>query len=181
MDYNRIDILLNKYWDCETTLEEEQELRAFFSSRQDDARWAKEAALFRYFEESRNNSPLGEFFDHRILEEIGKSEKPAGKVRSLWMNIGKVAAVILVLVSAVYFSVEDFRSEPKISQELGTYEDPKKAFEETKKALLMLSGSMNSGKEQVQKVSIFNEAQETIKDGTDQGDDKEKKESKDNK
>ena len=32
MDYDRIKILLEKYWECATTIDEERELRHFFSS-----------------------------------------------------------------------------------------------------------------------------------------------------
>jgi hypothetical protein len=30
MDSNKIEALLNKYWNCETSLEEEQQLRDYF-------------------------------------------------------------------------------------------------------------------------------------------------------
>ena len=33
MNYNRIHILLDKYWRCITTIEEERELRSFFSGK----------------------------------------------------------------------------------------------------------------------------------------------------
>ena len=166
MDYNRIDILLNKYWECETTLEEEKELREFFAGHNGDDRWAKEAALFRYYEESRQQGELGEFFDHRILDEINResSSAGAGRVRQLWMNIGKVAAVLFILSAAIFFSVQDYRdNQVAIQEQLDTYEDPKKAFEETKRALMMLSQSMGKGTSQAQKVSVFHEAQETVK------------------
>lgn len=32
MDYQRINKLLDKYWECATSVEEERELRRFFSS-----------------------------------------------------------------------------------------------------------------------------------------------------
>ncbi len=169
MDYNRIDILLKKYWEGETSLEEEKELREFFATHEGDARWAHEAALFRYFGQSASEERLGEFFDHRILDEISRESRRSGQgnVRQLWFNIGKVAAVITVLVAAVYFSVQDYRdNQVAIQKELGTYEDPKKAYEETKKALLLISQSMGKGTAQAQKVSVFHEAQETVRKGT---------------
>lgn len=164
MDYDRINILLDKYWECETSREEEQELRSFFASHQDDT-WAKEAALFRYFEETRQSGKLGEFFDHRILDEISKEEKSQGKgkQRSLWINIAKVAAVVTILVSAVTVSVLDFKDKEEQITAIDTFDDPKKAYEETKKALLLISQSMGSGRKQAAKINIFNEAQETIK------------------
>ncbi len=43
-----------------------------------------------------------------------------------------------------------------------TYDDPKLAFEETKKALLMISKSFGTAEEQARKINMFNEAQEEI-------------------
>ena len=43
-----------------------------------------------------------------------------------------------------------------------TYDDPKLAFEETKKALMMISKSFGTAEEQAKKINMFNEAQEEI-------------------
>jgi hypothetical protein len=44
-----------------------------------------------------------------------------------------------------------------------TYSDPKLAFEETKKALLLISQSFGKAEKQARKINMFNEAQEEIK------------------
>ena len=43
-----------------------------------------------------------------------------------------------------------------------TYDDPKMAFEETKKALMMISKSFGTAEEQAKKINLFNKAQEEI-------------------
>lgn len=168
MDYSKLDILLSKYWECETSLEEENQLREFFASHKDDARWAKEAALFRYFEKSRSDDRLGELFDHRIMEKISgeASRRGAGKGRRMWVNFARVAAAVIILTTAGYFLRQDILNdgqEVAKAVNIDTYEDPKQAFEETKRALMMLSQSMGKGTSQAQKVSIFHEAQETVR------------------
>ncbi|MCA6073695.1 hypothetical protein [Fulvivirga sedimenti] len=172
MDYNRIEELLTRYWECETTLEEERELKAFFQSGNVPEKWRKEAVLFTYFREEREEGRLGEFFDHRILEQVheieGQTEvQKSGRVRRMWQDISKVAAVILVLVTAVYFARDEYLSNrEEINQPIAESEsvqEAREAYEQTKAALLMLSKSMNKGTEQVGKMAVFNEAQEMVR------------------
>lgn len=169
MDYDRIEQLLNRYWECETTLEEERELAAFFQSGEVPEKWQKEAALFRYFGEERSEGQLGEFFDLRILEEVneldGRNKQNAkGKTRRLIQDISKVAAVVLVLVATVFVTREQYldldQDDPIVQSEA----EAREAYEQTKAALLMLSKSMNKGTEQVGKMAIFNEAQEIVRE-----------------
>ena len=47
MDSSRIEELLKKYWDCETSLEEEQQLREYFNQEKVPEKWRETAALFR--------------------------------------------------------------------------------------------------------------------------------------
>ncbi len=172
MDYNRIEELLTRYWECETTLEEERELKAFFQSGNVPDKWKKEAALFTYFREEREEGQLGEFFDHRILEQVHELEgrtnvEKAGKVRRMWQDISKVAAVILVLVTAVYFARDEYlENQAQINEPIANSEsvqEAREAYEQTKAALLMLSKSMNKGTKQVGKMAVFNEAQEIVR------------------
>jgi hypothetical protein len=54
-----------------------------------------------------------------------------------------------------------------------TYTDPKVAFEETKKALMMISKSFNKAQKEASKINVFNEATEAIQN---KQEDKEEKE-----
>ena len=48
MDYNYIKQLLQRYWSCQTSLEEEEILRAFFSQKTVPAELAQYQPLFAY-------------------------------------------------------------------------------------------------------------------------------------
>jgi hypothetical protein len=48
MDYKYIEQLLERYWACETTLQEEAILRAFFSQEEIPEGLRKYQALFTY-------------------------------------------------------------------------------------------------------------------------------------
>ncbi len=98
MDYKYIEQLLERYWDCETTLEEEQILKTFF--RQDDvpSNLIQYKSLFVYQEEEKNRS-LNEEFDKKILSLI---EKPVVKAQRLtiykrFAPLFKAAAMIVVV------------------------------------------------------------------------------------
>ena len=76
MDYKYIEQLLERYWNCGTTLEEEQILRTFFSQKEVPASLAKYKALFCYGEAQKAADTLGDDFDARleaIVEEPGSS------------------------------------------------------------------------------------------------------------
>ena len=166
MDYNRIDELLAKYWECETTLEEERELKTLLNDPSVPEKYRKEAALFGYFEKEQASGQLGELFEHRVMEAVHESEaagisEDQGRIRRMWQDVVKVAAVVAILVTAVFVA----RDQYKENEENPEIAEARAAFEETKKALLMISASMNNGTEQAGKMAIFHEAQETIKSG----------------
>jgi hypothetical protein len=73
----------------------------------------------------------------------------------------RIAAGVAVLLAAVYFVRQELREDQAIAAE-DTFEDPQQAFEETKKALLMISKGFGRAEQQAKKINMFNEAQEKI-------------------
>jgi hypothetical protein len=158
MDSNKIDQLLNKYWNCETSLEEEQQLREYFRGREIPEQLKETAALFRYFDTHKKKSLSDAEFDSAILKKI---KTPKGKVVRLIYNSMRIAAGIAVLVVATWFVREEIRkSTPQA--EADTYDDPKLALEETKKALLMISKTFGTAREKAKSINMFNEAQQKV-------------------
>jgi hypothetical protein len=159
MDFNKIDELLKKYWNCETTLEEEKQLRDFFGGTNIPEQWKETAPLFRYFEESKKKSLNDLAFEGQVLRKV-HPEKQA-KVARLIFNTMKIAAGLTVVILAGWFIRTEIRQTTPQAV-VDTYDDPKVAFEETKKALLMISKSFGTAEEQTRKINMFNEAQEQI-------------------
>lgn len=100
MDYKYIEQLLERYWQCETSLEEESELRAFFSKGEIPAHLLQYRDLFVYQQVQRETG-LGEDFDARILAQV---EPPVVKARRLtlvgrFMPLLKAAAVVAFMLS----------------------------------------------------------------------------------
>ena len=69
MDSKRIEKLLEKYWNAETSLEEEQELHQFFQSTDVPEKLKETAVLFRYFETERSRT-LNENFDAAVESTV---------------------------------------------------------------------------------------------------------------
>jgi hypothetical protein len=159
MDSKQIEQLLEKYWNCDTSLEEEQQLRAHFRGEVPES--MKEVAnLFRYFDEQQKQQVEHSDFDAVVKTKI-KQHRPDSKVIKLFYNYGRIAAGLAVVVAATYFVRQEVRKAYP-AEITDTYSDPRLALEETKKALLMISKSFNKAQKEVGKIKVFNEAEEKI-------------------
>ncbi|HRI79144.1 MAG TPA: hypothetical protein PLR06_06355 [Cyclobacteriaceae bacterium] len=158
MDSEKIEQLLEKYWSCETTLEEEQQLRDFFHGEV-PASLKETASLFQYLSFEKNKS-LNENFEKDVTKQLKKRQ--GGKVISIsFVNLARIAAGIVVVVAATFIIRQEIRkSYPQELQD--TYTDPQMAFEETKKALMMISGSFGKAKREAGKIKVFNDAEKKI-------------------
>lgn len=155
MDYKYIEQLLQRYWDCETSREEEQILRAFFAQRDLPAGLARYRDLFVYEQEQACLQP-GADFDRRVLAAIGEAgtEAPqpvrvvkAGRVtlshrlRPLYRAAAAVAVVTLLGVAAQHSLFTQPGNAPAWDYNQAaykdSYQDPEKAYEAGMKALEM--------------------------------------------
>ena len=160
MDSKRINELLAKYWSCETSLEEEAELREHFKSGNIPDELKETAPLFQYFEENKKKSLNDISFDGQVMQKIQTPAKQ-GQMARLVYNSMRIAAGLTVVLAATWFIRNEIRSTTP-TENVDTYNDPKMAFEETKKALMMISKSFGTAEDQAKKINMFNEAQEEI-------------------
>ena len=160
MDSEKIDELLRKYWDCQTSLEEEEILQAYFRKGPVPDQLKETAALFRYFEAGKAKNLTGNAFEREVLKKI---QSPAHRrMTALAFNSMRIAAGILVLFVAIWLVRIEVRKSSPVDV-TDTYDDPKMAFEETKKALMMISKSFSTAEEQARKINLFNEAQRDVR------------------
>lgn len=157
MDYNQLETLIKKYWDCETSLEEEERLREWFRTHEVPERFKEAAKLFSYFDEQKQKA-TGDHFDRQITKKIQAS--PAGKTIGLWQTSLRIAAGIAVVAAAIFFVRQEIQDKP----DMAAIEDPQKAFEETKKALMMISKGFSTAEENAKKINVLNEAEDKVKE-----------------
>ena len=157
MDFNQINELLEKYWNCETSLEEEQALREYFKGQEIPESLKDVSALFQYFEKEKSKSldpAFNEVFRTRFRNSDNVRRLPA-------LKIFRIAAGILVVIAATFFIRQEIKkSYPEEIAE--TYTDPKKALEETKKALMMISNSFSKAEQGAEQIKLFNETETKI-------------------
>lgn len=145
MDYKMIQKYLEKYWEGETTLEEEATLKAYFNSDSVHPAFEKEAELFRFYQ-SESKLEMNEIaFEEKVIKQIETPNNVrAMRHRLTRWSVGIAASLLLLL--AVYPSLQkDFElDKPSIAME-DTYKTPEEAYAATKKALMLVSRKLNKG------------------------------------
>ena len=161
MDYNKIKTLLEKYWICETTLEEESLLREYLSGKEIPEDLKEISPLFKYYK-SQSGIKVSKGFEEKVLNEI-ESKENKGKHRYLHLFYKVAAAAILILFFVTIHQRFIAVREKATVLVQDTFDDPQKALEETKKALLLVSEKWNKGKDNIVRLSEFNKAEKIIK------------------
>ena len=144
MELDRIENLLEKYFEGETTIAEEKELKIYFSSSDVAQHLEHYRGMFGYFSAAKEQK-----FEKELPSEITTKKKVA------WLSI---AASIVILLGLFTFYNQNMTQ----NQDLGTYDDPEKAFQETQKALNLLSKNVNVGVEGMQYVQEYQQSTELI-------------------
>ena len=160
MDLHEVEKLLEKYWQCETSLEDEQKLRDFFVKGNIPSSAKGAAELFRFLNAEKSKS-LAANFEGAVTKKL--EARRGGKVIQMisYGNMARIAAGIVVVVAATFLIRQEIRkSYPQELQD--TYTDPQMAFEETKRALQMISNSFGKAKKEASKMQMLNEAEKKI-------------------
>lgn len=103
MDYKYIEQLLERYFNCETSLEEERILRTFFSQKDVPVALLPYRDLFVYEQSGMEEAHLNSDFDERMLALI-EEEPQHVKARTISMQsrlrpLYKAAAVVGIILS----------------------------------------------------------------------------------
>jgi hypothetical protein len=139
MEYQEIEEILNRYLEGESTLEEETMLKEYFSQADLPEEHREMKELFQYFAEENNDT--APHFDvsaelNSLVENEWKKET-RNRFRRVVAWAGSAAAVLVFS-----FGIFQYMNKPDTVIK-DTYKDPKLAYAETKRALLMVSRTMN--------------------------------------
>lgn len=145
MDYKYIEQLMDRYFEAETTLKEEQILKAFFEQSEEELPENLRAyrELFTSFEQ---DEMLGDDFDERMLQMI--EEKPQVKARTIslserfrpLMRAAAIVAILITLTTALNQSFKDDKvwtdqSDYALKYE-ATGDEPAMAYDHTTDSLV---------------------------------------------
>jgi len=137
MELDKIEQLLEKYFEATTTVAEEESLRSYFSQENIPTHLAQYTPFFQHFTSAKQE---------RFTKKLPIPGVAKTRIRNFkWLSVAAAA----VLMLGLYFGNE-YRNQKKAEY----------AYNETKKALSLLAENFNKGTE---KVAYLNEFETTKK------------------
>lgn len=159
MDYNKIINLIDKYWNGESSLVEEQEIKSFFRTHDSLPSHLEQYRKWFIGIDDLARTTLGEDFDNRILAEIEK--RPVFDVRkrsyknflSRWRIVAvSVAASLFFLLGWMKLAVPELKM---------TYDEAQETILLVKDVLYFTSANLNKVEniacENLGKINVMNE------------------------
>lgn len=146
MELDNIEKLVEKYFEAETSLVEEEQLKAYFSQEQIAPHLAKYAPLFGYFSKAKEEA----FSKQLTLDNAVNVTKT--KFNYKWLAVAAVG----LLMFGIYFGNQYSKAQDleQVQAQL--------AYQETKKALNLLAENFNRGTEKVAYLNQFEETKQKI-------------------
>jgi hypothetical protein len=152
MNAEELNRLIEKYYNGESTEEEEKTLREYFKENNIPEGYEAEKEIFGYYRAAREVPEPSFDFEARILAGIDASGRKRGsqKIRKYVLPLLSAAAGLLILAGSYFFFVH--RNEP-----VDTFTDTEIAYAETMKILMDVSSHLNQGAQALEPVSRINE------------------------
>lgn len=166
MDYKDDELkrLVTRFWDGESTLEEEKALRDLVAYGNLPEAYDDLAAYFESMGALSDELTLDSSFDDALLEKIDQSEQTTVrslvKPRFLW---AAAAAVVLAFCFVLFKAPEETPNMAGSNQETYSKEELQAAFEQTQAALLLISSKMNNATTHADQLNKFHEATVRVK------------------
>jgi hypothetical protein len=157
MELQRINILLQKYFEAESTLEEENELITYFSSGEVDENLKMYIPMFSGI--GNLSTEEDKDLSNELMDYILESEhKEKVKYRWMWQMVtGIAASVIVVMLSVNYYNSR--------TQWKDTFTDPQQAYATASKTLDFVAGKYNQGLAQLKPIGKIENAIDPLNSG----------------
>jgi hypothetical protein len=152
MNEEELKRLIEKYYNGESTEEEESALRDYFRKGNIPDGYEAEKLIFSYYTESAELPEPSLDFEARILAGIDASDIKSGshKIKRYLLHILSAAAGLLILAGFYFFFVNK-------TVQSDTFSDPEIAYAETIKILRDVSSQLNHGAQVLEPVGKINE------------------------
>lgn len=152
MNEEELKRLIERYYNCQSTEQEEKNLRDYFAGNDIPAGYETEKEIFRYYTDSAGVPEPSIDFEARILAGIDTLEIAEGskRMRRYLLPLFSAAAGLLILAGSYFFFVN--RHDPG-----DTFSDPEIAYAETIKILRDVSAQMNHGTQVLEPIGKINE------------------------
>jgi hypothetical protein len=160
MDILQIKILLDKYSRAETSLNEEQILRKYFSGQSESpVELEPYHAAFRYYNSQRQITVQKPELEQKLEALIDREQryKPVFLLNQKVIRWVAAAAVVILICTTVLIVNKNRKPDP------GTFDDPELAYLEARRTLLYISQTMNHGTKELSNISKINSSVEYLK------------------
>ena len=153
MDYKYIEQLLERYWEAQTTVEEECLLRDFFKQEYLPSHLERLRPLFHY-ENTAQEMCLGDDFDAKVLSRIDERSVTVRhntigyRLRPFYKAAAAVAIIFTLGMAAQHTFEQNSQAEAEQNYNYAnykdTYTDPQVAYEQVSSALETISGGLRA-------------------------------------
>lgn len=130
--------LLTKYWDGNTTLDEQRQLINYFKQQHIDPEHEVYRPIFASLSQQQDPIEFDAFDKIKTQAQQHKSKTP-------YKTIISIAAGFALLIALGTFIATTTNNEQQMAN-LGTYDDPQQAYDATLQALQMVAVKMNHGR-----------------------------------
>lgn len=155
MELAKLEKLLDKYFEGETTLSEEKELKVYFTGESVPSHLEKYKDLFQFFSEESQVT---------ASSEISLNTNTSRVPWYTWIGVAASIALIVGLFMTNILPGTDPGKGPLLVMEgdLGTIDDPELALQKTKEALDLVASLMNEGKKDLVYLNEFDTAKKEL-------------------
>jgi hypothetical protein len=147
MALDRIENLIDKYFEGETSIAEENELKVYFSSTDVAQHLKQYQTIFGYFSQAK---------EQQFTQEIPLQIKKRNVV--LWLSIAASVVVMLGVGTMMYFINDKEEQFVACTPE----DNPELALQQTEKALALVSEHLNTGIESVSYINEYEQSKNRI-------------------
>lgn len=137
--------LIDKYWEGQTSLEEEKALKSWFAQGAYPQAWAHEAAYFIGLQQAQTEMASQPF---------------SPPVRPLW-NVASRWVAAAAVVAGLWWGSQQWKS-PSTEHGFAACDTPEEAYAQTRLALQMVSERLNQGKAGIQYLQTYQNTQNTL-------------------
>ena len=159
METKEVKHLLQRYFNGNSTLEEERKLEAYFQSGTIDPELEQYRDFFggiNDLADTIDDSSIEDDVMNYILENESKDKK---KYRWLWQTVTGVAASVIIVIGGLFFYQQN--NQPYED----TFENPEMAYAYAEDALEYVSAKYNKGLAELSNFDKLEEAQKPLKKG----------------
>ena len=141
MESDKIEKLLEKYFEATATIAEEETLRTYFAQEEVATHLEQYAPMFQYFSKAKEER----YMKQVPLETMASTSKK--KFNYKWLSVAAVG----LLMFGIYFG-----------NTIHEQREAEYAYQETKKALNLLAENFNRGTEKVAYLNQFEETKQRV-------------------